>query len=172
MDEPVTTIDERYSEPDAVATEWATSRHMLEGAQLSWLSTTRPGGGPHVTPVVAVWLDDGLHFMTGDHEQKSANLAADPRVAITTGANDWDRGLDVIVEGTAVMVTDLEVLARLATAWARRWDGRFSMVVREGTLRHLADGELLPHRIDAFRIAATRAYAHAKGTFGHTRYVF
>jgi nitroimidazol reductase NimA-like FMN-containing flavoprotein (pyridoxamine 5'-phosphate oxidase superfamily) len=170
--EPVTSIDERYSADDAVATDWATACRVLEDAELSWLATTRPGGGPHVTPVTAVWVDDAVHFMTGEHEQKSANLALDPRVAITTGRNDWDQGLDVIVEGTAVRVSDTEALTRLAAAWARRWDGRFTMVVLDGTLRHVADGEVLAHRIEAFRIEPTKAYAHAKGPFGHTRYIF
>jgi len=145
---------------------------VLAGAELSWLTTTCPGGGPHVTAVVTVWVDEALHFMTGDHEQKSANLAVDARVAVTAGRNDGEQGLDVVVEGTAGLVTDPADLARLAEAWARRWEGRLTMVVEDGSLRHLADGEVLPFRIEAYRVVPTAAYGHAKGTFGHTRYLF
>jgi nitroimidazol reductase NimA-like FMN-containing flavoprotein (pyridoxamine 5'-phosphate oxidase superfamily) len=173
MPEPTATIDTRYSDPTAVATPWVQARQVLEGAELFWLSTTRPGGGPHVTPVVAVWTQDALHFMTGDHEQKSANLRADPRVAVTTGRNDWDRGLDVVVEGIAVPTTEVDRLAGLATAWSTKWDGRWTLVVGDdGTLRHDADGELLEHRIEAFTVDPIRGYAYAKGTFAHTRYTF
>ena len=172
MAAPLATIDRRYSDPLAVATPWPSARRVLEDAELFWLTTTRPGGGPHVTPVVAVWADDALHFMTGDDEQKSANLRADPRVALTTGRNDWDHGIDVVLEGVAALVTDEAQLRRLATAWSRKWDGRWTLVVHEGSLRHDADGELLSHRIEAFTVAPSRAYAHAKGTFAHTRYVF
>jgi general stress protein 26 len=172
MAEPTTTIDTRYSEPGAEATPWASARRVLEDAELFWLSTRRPGGGPHVTPVVAVWTQDSLFFMTGDHEQKSANLRADPRVALTTGRNEWDRGLDVVVEGTAVLVTEPSLLAGLVDAWATKWDGRWTLVVHDGALRHDAGGELLDFRIEAYAVAPTRAYAHAKGTFAHTRYEF
>ena len=54
MTDPVTTIDSRYSDPEAVATEWASARGVPAGAELSWLTTTRPGGGPHVTAVVTL----------------------------------------------------------------------------------------------------------------------
>jgi nitroimidazol reductase NimA-like FMN-containing flavoprotein (pyridoxamine 5'-phosphate oxidase superfamily) len=165
VNEPVAVLDERYSEPGAVATPWATARRLLEAAELSWLSSTRPRGGPHVTPVVAVWVDDALHFMTGDHEQKSANLRADPRVAVTTGRNDWDRGIDVVVEGTAIRVTDEAALARIAAAWRAKWDGRWTLVVQDGALRHDADGELLAHRIEVFAVDPTRAYAHTRYEF-------
>jgi hypothetical protein len=57
MPTPVTTLDERYSEPGAVATEWNETRRVLESAQVFWISTVRPDGRPHVTPCAAVWLD-------------------------------------------------------------------------------------------------------------------
>jgi hypothetical protein len=60
MPEPTTTIDPRYSVPDPVATDWEMTRHTLETAQVFWLSTLRADGRPHVTPVVAVWLDGAM----------------------------------------------------------------------------------------------------------------
>jgi hypothetical protein len=78
----------------------------------------------------------------------------------------------VIVEGVATLVTEEARLARLADAWSTKWDGRWTLVVHDGSLRHDADGELLAFRIEAYAVAPTRAYAHAKGTFAHTRYEF
>ena len=70
-----------------------------------------------MSPLVAVWLDDALHFSTGAAEQKAVNLRANPHVLLTTGCNRWDRGLDVVVEGEAIQATDDTTLKRLADAW-------------------------------------------------------
>jgi nitroimidazol reductase NimA-like FMN-containing flavoprotein (pyridoxamine 5'-phosphate oxidase superfamily) len=102
---PETKLDRRFSDPDAVATEWEETRRVHESAELFWISTVRADGRPHVTPLVAVWLDDAVHFTTGAAEQKAGNLRRNPTVILTTGCNQWDRGLDVVVEGEAVQVT-------------------------------------------------------------------
>jgi hypothetical protein len=52
-------------------------------------------------------------------------------VVLTTGCNTWDDGLDVMVEGKAVQVTDQDTLARLAQAWIKKWDGRWRFEVGE-----------------------------------------
>jgi nitroimidazol reductase NimA-like FMN-containing flavoprotein (pyridoxamine 5'-phosphate oxidase superfamily) len=122
MNEPVTNIDPRYSDPNAVATPWNETRRALEEAELFWMSTVRADGRPHVTPLVAVWLDGALHFSTGATEQKTINLRGNPHVILTTGCNDWEKGLDVVVEGDAVQITDDDMLERLAIAWATKWD--------------------------------------------------
>src|ERR1700689_4239793 len=98
MTSPVTTLDQRYSVPNAVATTWEETRSAIEGAGLFLLTTIRPDGRPHCTPVVAAWCDDALHFTTGDDEQKAKNLSANPHVILTTGRNDWQAGLDIVVE--------------------------------------------------------------------------
>ena len=59
-------------------------------------------------------------FCTGRDEQKHRNLDGNKQVAVTTGstgADGWDRGKDLVVEGTAVRVTDAETLQTLADAW-------------------------------------------------------
>ena len=65
MKQPVTELDTRFSDHDAVATGWEQTRIALEEAELFWISTVRADGRPHVTPLVAVWLDDAIHFATG-----------------------------------------------------------------------------------------------------------
>jgi len=89
---PVTSLDERYSDRDAAAIGWDETRRLLESAQLFWITTVRADGRPHVTPLVAVWVDDAIHFHTGSEEQKFANLGANPHVVLTTGCNSWDGG--------------------------------------------------------------------------------
>ena len=127
----------------------------------------RRDGRPHVTPLVAVWLDDALHFCTGPAEQKAINLRHNANVILTTGSNDWQRGLDVVVEGEAVRVTDDERLALLADAWARKWDGQWRFTVAEGAFQHADGGQAL-----VFAVVPRRIFAFGKGTFGQTRHVF
>ena len=166
MNKPLTTIDARFSDPDAAATEWTESRRVLEGAELFWLTTVRADGRPHVTPLVAVWLDDAMHFATGASEQKAINLQANPHVILTTGCNNWDRGLDVVVEGDAVRVTDNAMLERLAKSWTTKWDGRWHFDVQDGNLHH-EDGSAL-----VFAVRPAKVLSFGKGTFSHTRHRF
>jgi general stress protein 26 len=120
---PVTTLDQQCSDPAAAATGWEETLRVLETAELFWLSTVRADGRPHVTPVVAEWSEEAVWFSTGAGEQKLANLQSNPHVVLTTGCNQWDRGLDVVVEGDAVRVTDDAVLERAAGAFAAKWAG-------------------------------------------------
>ncbi|HEX6424462.1 MAG TPA: pyridoxamine 5'-phosphate oxidase family protein [Acidimicrobiales bacterium] len=161
----MTELDERFSDPGAMATTWASTRAALDEAQLSWVSTVRADGRPHVTPLVAVWLDGALHFCTGPGEQKAVNLATNPHVVVTTGCNQWDRGLDVMVEGEARRVTDRATLERLAAAWAAKWDGNWQYDVSDEGFRHDAGGLVL-----VFAVEPTKVLAFGKGTFSHTRH--
>ncbi len=133
---PRTELDTRFSDPAAQPTGWEATLEVIKQAEIFWISTVRADGRPHVTPLVAVWLDDALHFSTGSDEQKAHNLAGNPRVALTTGANDWQSGLDVVVEGDAARVTDPHRLERLAAAWAQKWDGRWQYEVSQDGFRH------------------------------------
>jgi general stress protein 26 len=166
MQEPLTELDERFSDPGAKATPWAKAQEVLETAQLSWVTTVRADGRPHVTPLVSVWLDDAVHFTTGPGEQKALNLASNPHVVITTGCNGWDQGLDVMVEGQAQRVTERATLERLAAAWATKWNGQWRFEVAEGGFAHAdADGPAL-----VFAVKPTKVLAFGKGEFSHTRY--
>ncbi len=168
MTTPVTTLDERFSEPDAAATSWDQTRRALEEAELFWVTTIRAGGRPHMSPLVAVWSDGALYFCTGADEQKAVNLRGNPHVILSTGSNTWDRGLDVVVEGDAVRVTDEATLGRLAEAWTAKWDGRWHYQVRDGAFRHPgADDPVL-----VFAVRPAKILAFGKGAFSHTRHRF
>jgi len=166
MKPPVTELDTRFSDKDAVATDWDETRRALEDAELFWISTVRPDGRPHVTPLPAVWHDDALYFCTGEDEQKGKNLARSPRCALTTGNNAWKSGLDVVVEGEATRVTDDSLLRRLASLWESKYHGDWRFEVVNGAFRHEA-GEAL-----VFEVVPVKVLAFAKGDFAQTRFRF
>jgi general stress protein 26 len=166
---PTTKLDHRFSSGEAKAATWEETLHVLETAELFWLTTVRADGRPHVTPLVAAWGEGALHFHTGVDEQKYLNLQANPHVVLTTGCATWDRGLDVVVEGPAVHVTDKAVLERLAPLWLPKWDGRWTLTAREGGFYN--DSPDWPSEV--FSVQPTKIYAHAKGDpFGATTHRF
>jgi len=167
MTEPVAEIDTRFSEPGAAAAGWPQTRRVLETAELFWICTVRADGRPHVSPVVAVWLDGAIHFCTGSAEQKAVNLRGNPHVILATGCSNWDHGLDVVVEGDAVQVTGNDLLGRLAAAWAAKWDGRWRYQVRDGAFHHEGGGAAL-----VFSVRPAKILGFGKGTFSHTRHRF
>jgi general stress protein 26 len=164
---PTAQLDTRFSDPNSVATDWDQALHVLETAELFWITTVRIDGRPHVTPLVAVWLDHALHFATGDAEQKAVNLRSNQDVILTTGSNDWDRGIDVVVEGEAVRTTDNGLLERLAEAWSKKWDGRWKYEATDGAFQHEGGGAVL-----VFSVTPTKVLAFTKGHFSQTSYRF
>lgn len=165
MNDPVTTLDARFSEPGAEPASWQVTQEVLENAQITWLTTVRADGRPHVTPLVAVWLDGVLYFTTGPEEQKAVNLRGNPHVVLTTGCNTWDAGLDVMVEGAAARVTDRPTLDRLAAAWRTAWDGRWEYQVDDDGFRNDVGGPAL-----VFAVEPDKVLAFGKGAFGQTRH--
>jgi hypothetical protein len=86
-----------------------------------------------------------------------------------TGCNGWEEGLDVVVEGDAVPVTDEAVLRSLAQAWAAKWDGQWQFQVRDGSFQDQDNGD---GRGLVFQVAPAKILAFAKGRFGQTRHSF
>lgn len=166
--EPVAELDERFSDEGASATKWVVVRDVLESAETFWVTTVRSDGRPHVTPLVAVWLDEALAFCTGANEQKAVNLRGNQHVILSTGCNDWDKGIDVIVEGTATRVTDDAKLRRLAEAWTKKWDGRWHFEVADGSFQH-EGGE---GRALVFEVVPDKVLSFAKEQFAATRFRF
>ena len=93
-----------------------------------WLATTRPDGRPHVAGVGALWVDGKFYFVSGPGTRKSRNLAKNPSCVISVILS----GLDLVVEGTARVVTDEPTLQRLVKRYnAEGWpasvkDGAFT----------------------------------------------
>jgi nitroimidazol reductase NimA-like FMN-containing flavoprotein (pyridoxamine 5'-phosphate oxidase superfamily) len=119
--DPVTTVDPRFSMENAPAVRWPEARQALEEAGTYWLSSVRSDGRPHVTTLIAMWHGDALYFSTGPAEQKAKNLERNPHCILTTGCNRLEDGLDVVVEGEAVRVTDDDRLRVLSEAWQAKY---------------------------------------------------
>jgi nitroimidazol reductase NimA-like FMN-containing flavoprotein (pyridoxamine 5'-phosphate oxidase superfamily) len=164
--EPDTQIDRRYGDPGADATPWTTAQERFAAAEVAWLTTVRPDGRPHVTPLLTVWFDGAPHICTGDHERKARNLAANPHVVLTTGANALHGGLDLVVEGRAERVTDPARLRSLAEAWERKYGSEWHFDVREGGFAG-GDGLAL-----VFRVEPTTAFGFGKEPYSQTRWRF
>ena len=167
---PETTLAARFSSEGATATEWEKARERLEQADIFWLSTVRPDGRPHVTPLISVWLEGALHFCTGPDERKAKNLAQNPHCILTTGCNEIDKGLDVVVEGDAVRVSDDARLQRIADGYVTKYGNDWRFAVRDGAFRHGGDESSVAL---VFEVAPKIAFGFGKGDeFSQTRWRF
>ncbi|NWF27636.1 pyridoxamine 5'-phosphate oxidase family protein [Streptomyces sp. PKU-EA00015] len=166
--DPVAQLDPRFSDPKAAAASWPEAAARVAAAEVFWLTTVRADGRPHVTPLIAVWHDDALHFCTGPGEQKALNLRTNPHVVLTTGStNSLSEGDDVVVEGEAVRVTDESALRTLARLWTEKYGEDWTFEVRDGVFAHTA-GEAL-----VFRVAPRKAFGFHRGEpYGQTRWSF
>lgn len=61
---------------DATATSRERSTPTAGTADTYWLVTTRPDCRPHAVPVLAVWVDDVLHFVAGPSTRKARTSRA------------------------------------------------------------------------------------------------
>lgn len=163
--EPIVELDEEYSEPGASPPPWSQVRDVIATAEMFWLSTVRRDGRPHVTPLPAVWRDGALHICTGEREQKAVNLAREPRCILATGANEFRAGLDVVVEGEAVRVTEDARLQERAALWKSKLDWDF--VVADGGFRE-PGFEHGPASV--YAVAPAKVLAFGKSPYTQTRY--
>lgn len=166
MPDPGGRLDQRFSDPDAQATPFEDAVAVLRRAELYWLTTTRAGGRPHVTPLIGVWHDGAVHFCTGVGEQKARNLDHHPHVALTTGTNSWDHGMDVVVEGAAVRVTDAATLQTLADGYETKYGRQWHFDVGDGVFFGGEDAAAV------FRIEPSKLIAFAKEPHGQTTYAW
>ncbi|GAA4092908.1 pyridoxamine 5'-phosphate oxidase family protein [Streptomyces sp. NPDC058961] len=176
---PTTELDARYSSalnprPGAAradATEWAEAQRELARAEIFWVSTVRPDGRLHVTPVIAAWHDGVLYFSTGPDEQKAKNLAHDDHCALTTGTNALTEGLDLIVEGRARAVTDPALLEQVIDAYETKYGAHIT--APEGTFHGIGDA-FRKGDVRLFAVAPDTAYGFGRdgGAFTHTRWSF
>lgn len=165
-EQPVTELDARYSSDGAAATEWAEAHEALAAAEVFWLSSVRPDGRPHVTPLLAIWLDGGLYFCTGPDERKAGNLARNPQCALTTGCNALGEGLDLVVEGKAVRVTHDPTLRRVAEAYESKYGNEWHFDVRDGVFVSQGGAALV------YAVAPTTAFGFRRGEYSQTRWRF
>ena len=168
-------IDPRYCDASATPPPWAAIERFLTDAQLYWIITVRADGRPHAVPLVGVWQDGAFAFCTGPDEQKQRNLHVNPHVAVTTGstgANGWNSGEDVVVEGSAVRVTDAESLQALAAAWSAKYGDDWRFEVRGQEFVEVSDsGGSTEGGAWVYRVAPDKVIAFGDG-HGQTTYRF
>jgi hypothetical protein len=160
-----------FSQPGAAPTPWPVAVEQIIAADTFWLSTVRPDGRPHVTPLITIWHDDAIWFVTGPEERKARNLAENPACLLTTGRSDLIAGaLDIVLEGQAELVTDDAELEPVATAIAIKYpSGPWDFVVRDGAFSDRTAGE----RVLAFRVRPVRGLGFRKGDeFSQTTWRF
>jgi hypothetical protein len=158
-----------FSSPNAVPTKWSRARAELASAEVYWLSTVRPDGRPHVTPLLGIWLGGGFYFCTGPEERKAKNLFANRQCVVTTGRNTLE-GLDLVLEGTAETASDPAELGRVADTYESKYGAHFA--APNGTWSGLGDairqGEAL-----VYRVVPATVFGFAKGTpYSQTRWGF
>jgi uncharacterized pyridoxamine 5'-phosphate oxidase family protein len=166
--EPVTTLSP-FSSDDTAPTGWEQGRKHLQDAEVYWLSTVRPDGRPHVTPLLGVWLDGALYFCTGPNERKAKNLAQNRHCILTTGSNTLN-GLDIVVEGDVAKVSDKVELRNVADTYESKYGAHFR--APEGTCFGLGDS-IRSGQALVYRVVPSTAFGFGKGTpFSQTRWSF
>lgn len=161
---PDTFLDTRYGDGDSPTT-WEAAVAILDTAEIFWISTVRPEGGPHVTPLLAVWLEDTLFFVTGEVEQKARNIASQPRLALTTGTNVDAKGIDIIIEGEAERMRDDALLQQVADRYRTKYDWHYT--VQDGAFGGDAGNVAL-----VFRVKPVVAYGFSRDPYSQTRWTF
>lgn len=166
--EPVAELG-AFSSGDATPTSWAQARGDLQNAEVFWLSTVRPDGRPHVTPLLGVWFDGALYFCTGLTERKAKNLAKNPHCVLTTGRNQLD-GLDLVVEGMVAKVSEAAELRGVADTFESKYGPH--LTAPEGTWYGLGDA-IRDGNALVYRVAPSAAFGFGKGKqFSQTRWRF
>jgi hypothetical protein len=88
----------------------------------------------------------------------------------STGASGWNAGKDVVVEGTAVRVTDPDALQELAAAWFAKYGDDWHFAVRDDEFVELSDsGASTEGGARVYRVAADKAIVFG-GDHGQTTY--
>jgi PPOX class probable F420-dependent enzyme len=95
----------------------------LEGAHTGVLTTLRRDGVPISLPVWFAALDRRIYVSGPAHTKKFARIARDPRVSFLVESGDrWVELLGVHLTGRARIVDDTQLLERVATALANKYD--------------------------------------------------
>jgi general stress protein 26 len=164
---PKTTIDSNFGDEGQKPTPWPEAVEALKRAEGYLVTTVRPDGRPHQTPLIAVWLDGAIYFCTGPEEQKAKNIASNPQVLLSAGSQKWDQGFDIVVEGEARRVTDEALLQRLADAWLAKYGPQWEWEVRDHGFVGADHG-----RPWVFEVAPRKVIGFKKGPFSQTTWKF
>jgi nitroimidazol reductase NimA-like FMN-containing flavoprotein (pyridoxamine 5'-phosphate oxidase superfamily) len=146
---PASELSSVGTSANAKATSWTEAEEQLRTAEVYWLTTVRPDGRPHVTPLIAVWMDAALYFCAGDPDRKWKDLTTNQNVVLTTGNNAFRDTLDIVVEGEAVVVRDDAKVRRLGDAFEAKYGKEWRLPGMHGN--------------DVFEVAPTKVFGFGRG---------
>ena len=98
----------------------AAARRRMDQADVAWLTTLRPDGSPHTTPVWFVFDGSVISVATAARNAKVRNLRRDPRVSL---AVDGSAAAPLVAQGRAALVAVEEASGGTVAAFAAKYDG-------------------------------------------------
>ena len=107
-----------YSTEPKGMLEWDVVREALAAANIYWIGTSRPDGGPHLHSIWGGWVGHRLYFEGGETTKWARNLARDPRVAFGVESN----GLHISGRGTMQRGAAGEEFAALVANYGGKYD--------------------------------------------------
>ncbi len=104
------------SEADLISWDWVEER--LTVSRNYWVCTVGVNGRPQTTPVWGLWYAGAFYFGTSLKSRKARNLAVNPNMVVNLESGDEV----VILEGTAVVVSDAGLVAQLNDAYQEKYN--------------------------------------------------
>ncbi len=153
----------------AAPLEWSRALKQLEAGPSGtfWLATTSPDGRPHVAGIGALWVDGKIYVVTGSGTRKGRNLAANPNCVLSVSLT----GVDLVIEGRAIRITDRPTLLRLAKRYADQ--GWPASVSGEALTAEYSAPSAGPPPWNLYVVRPTTAFGVASAEpFGATRWQF
>jgi len=149
------------------ALSWADVQRRVAEAGDFLLATTDQDGRPHVVPVLGVWLEGTLCFVTSRQTRKDRNLARNNGCAVTVPGAD----VDLILEGATDLVRNAARLQKVADLFPVKYPW-WHPFVRDGEFYDPADTALDdPRHVYAVEPARVFAFGKEHG-FSATRWRF
>lgn len=146
---------------------WADVQTRVAGAGDFLLATTDLDGRPHVVPVLGVWQDGTICFVTARRARKVRNLARSSGCTVTVPGHD----VDLVLEGAAHLVRNAARLRKIADLFPAKYPW-WHPFVRDGELYDPADSALSDPR-HVYAVEPAEVFAFGKeNSFSATRWRF
>jgi nitroimidazol reductase NimA-like FMN-containing flavoprotein (pyridoxamine 5'-phosphate oxidase superfamily) len=149
------------------ALSWTDVRTRVAEAEDFLLATTDPNGRPHVVPVLGVWQEGMVCFVSFRQSRKTRNLERNNGCAVTVPGPD----VDLVLEGAAHRVRNAARLQKIADLFPAKYPW-WHPFVEDGEFYDPADTTLSdPRYVYAVEPAQVFAFGKEEG-FSGTRWRF
>jgi general stress protein 26 len=104
-------------------TDVGAARRMFASLSSASLATVNPDGSPHVVPLWFVWPEDAIYLSTRRDGRTWANVANDPRVAVTIDlGRSWVEIAGIEIRGRAEpLPAEHAVMRKPISAWHEKY---------------------------------------------------